>query len=44
MEFGGEGAALLAARENSDLAFKSEVLFGFWSLLGKAGGCRPLKN
>jgi hypothetical protein len=30
--------------ENNDLARKSEVLLGFWSLLGKAGGCRRLKN
>ena len=44
MEFGGEGAASLAARENNDLTLKSEVLQEFWSLLGKAGGCRRLKN
>ena len=44
MEFGGEGGAFLGLRENNDLALKSEVLPGFWSLLGKAGGCRPLKN
>jgi len=34
----------LGLRENNDLAPKNEVLPGFWSLLGKAGGCRPLKN
>ena len=44
MEFGGEGAASLGARENNDLAVKSELLLRFWSLLGKAGGCRRLKN
>ena len=41
MEFGGGGGAL---GENNDLALKSELLHGFWLLLGKAGGCRPLKN
>ena len=41
---GGGGPALLGVRENNDLAFKSEVLLRFWSLLGKAGRCRPLKN
>ncbi len=43
-EPGGESAASLGCRENSDLALKSKVLPRFWSLLGKAGGCRPLKN
>ena len=44
MEFGGGGAALVGFRENNDLAAKSEVLQRFWSLSGKAGGCRRLKN
>ncbi len=34
----------LAARENNDLALKSELLLGFWLLSRKVGGCRPLKN
>ena len=29
MEFGGEGGALVALRENNDLVGKSEVLPGF---------------
>ncbi len=37
-------AQLLGCWENNDLALKSEVLPGFWSLSGKVGGCRPLKN
>ena len=44
MEFGGGGAASLACWENDDLAFKSDVLQGFWSFLQKVGGCRRLKN
>ena len=35
--------ASLAGRENNELAHKSEVLFRFWSLSGKVGGCRPLR-
>ena len=38
------GRRALGLRENNDLALKSEVLLGFWSLSGKVGGCRPLKN
>jgi len=41
---GGGGRAPLGCWENNDLALKSEVLLGFWLLLGKAGGCRRLKN
>ena len=44
MEFGGGGGASLGCWENNDLALKSEVLPGFWSLLQKVGGCRRLKN
>jgi len=38
------GAHLVGLTENNDLALKSGFLHGFWSLSGKVGGCRPLKN
>ena len=38
------GHGTLAPKENNDLAFKSDVLPRFWTLLRKVGGCRPLKN
>ena len=44
MEFGGEGAAPCGVLGKLELALKSNVLRGFWSLLQKVGGCRRLKN
>ena len=44
MEFGGEGAGLVARRENTHLTLKHKVSLRFSLLLRKVGGCRPLKN
>ena len=43
-EPGGGGPGPMGCWENNDLALKNKVLLRFWSLSGKVGGCRPLKN